>query len=470
MKSIRAGKGLGDSLYLRAIVAHFLRSGQRLKVRSDWPDVFRGLDVEVAPFSRQVDITAHYASRKGAIGTTQFEDCCLSAGLKEPVRLGIDDWEVTNPALVARLRAAGRPIAVVQLPRAPMGRTDGFGAEVLPDCRVIQRLLNELKPTHTIVQVGAGTSLFDLQGVDIDLANRTSVAELIDVASAADCFLGYPSFLVPLAESFGRPAMFVWSRRGLNARQVYVRQITPQKVLHMPTSQYVIDEAQASPAFIDREQARAMFAGKHVALVGSGPGVMGNRSGFIDSHDLVVRVNNYKLFPETGKRVDVFYSFFGVSIKKTADELKRDGVKLCMCKCPDAQFIESAWHRRNGKMNGVDFRGIYQARANFWFCDTFVPSLVDFRAHFDLLGGHVPTTGFSAILDILSFEPKSLYLTGFDFFASGVHNVDEKWRRKNDADPIGHVPRAERAWLAANLDRHPIRLDDALAEQMKAAA
>ena len=84
--------------------------------------------------------------------------------------------------------------------------------------------------------------------------------------------------------------------------------------------------------------------GRRVALVGSGPGVLDNRPGFIDSHDVVVRVNNYKLSPAAGARTDVFYSFFGSSIRKSVEELKRDGVDLCVCKCPNAQFMQSAWH------------------------------------------------------------------------------------------------------------------------------
>lgn len=206
--------------------------------------------------------------------------------------------------------------------------------------------------------------------------------------------------------------------------------------------------------------------GRSVAVVGSGPGVLSNAPGAVDSHEVVVRVNNYRTGKQAGFRTDVFYSFFGSSIKKTAAELKRDGVKLCMCKCPDAKIMESRWHRQHGKANGVDFRMIYAARAGWWFCDTWVPSLAEFMAHFNLLGGHVPTTGFAAILDVLAYKPRSIYVTGFDFFASRLHNVDEPWRPRNLSDPIGHVPELEQAWLAANLSKHPIRLDPALSELM----
>jgi hypothetical protein len=214
--------------------------------------------------------------------------------------------------------------------------------------------------------------------------------------------------------------------------------------------------------FCDKETVRRAIEGKTVALVGSGPGVMDNEPGFIDSHDVVIRISNYKLFPETGKRTDIFYSFFGNSILKSAQELQRDGVYLCMCKCPNAKFIESPWHERNGKQNGIDFRYIYRNRANWWFCDTYVPTVEEFLVGYELLGKHIPTTGFAALLDVLSCEPESLYMTGFDFFESRMHNVNEPWRSVNKDDPIGHVPEVERAWFIANHNKYPIQLDRTL--------
>lgn len=202
-------------------------------------------------------------------------------------------------------------------------------------------------------------------------------------------------------------------------------------------------------------------------MVGSGPGVLGNGLGFIDGHDVVVRVNNYKLGQAAGFRTDCFYSFFGTSIKKTKLELKRDGVTLCMCKCPNAHAIQSDWHVRNRKMIGVDYRPHYERRETFWFCDTYIPTVDEFLVTFDLLGGHVPTTGFAAIYDVLSFDPAAVYLTGFDFFRSKIHNVNEPWRDNNADDPIRHVPEKELEWLACNFDRYPITCDKALSEAIK---
>lgn len=217
--------------------------------------------------------------------------------------------------------------------------------------------------------------------------------------------------------------------------------------------------------FIDSRDLRERFAGRSVAIVGSGPGVLQNPPGLVDSHDVVVRVNNYRCTGEaTGRRTDVFYSFFGSSIKKTAAELRADGVTLCVAKCPDAKFMESEWHRRNGKPHGVDFRYIYRQRRDFWFCDTYIPPLEEFLASFELLERHIPSTGFSALLMVLAQEPAAVFVTGFDFFASRIHNVSEPWRPGNPDDPIGHAPHLERRWLAKHRDR--VTMDSTLAEIM----
>lgn len=250
MKTIRGGMGLGDALYVQAIVRHLTQRGQNLRVNTAWPDVFRHLGVETAPFSRQgVDILAHYSTRKGIEGTTQFEDCCASAGISEPVDLRID-WPTRADSFDER------PMVLVQLPRAPMGRSDGFGAELLPDCRQIQRAIDVLLGQATIVQVGSGKALHQFKGIDHDLTNRTTIPQLFDLAAACTAMLGYVSFFVPLAESFSKPSLLVWSKRGLKSPHRYIRQITPQKILHKRSSAAILDTAQ--PDEIE-EAARALL-------------------------------------------------------------------------------------------------------------------------------------------------------------------------------------------------------------------
>jgi hypothetical protein len=205
--------------------------------------------------------------------------------------------------------------------------------------------------------------------------------------------------------------------------------------------------------FVEFSEARERLQGKRIAIVGSGPGCAENAPGFIDGHDIVVRANNYKVGAGQGKRCDVHYSFYGNSIRKGAGELVADGVTLCMCKLPNSQPIDSAWHRAREKFAGIDYRYIFEARKSFWFCDTFIPDDERFLAKFELLENHQPTTGFAAILDVLECEPASVYVTGFDGFQSGVHNVDERWKPGDPTDPICHRPDLELAWLKANRNR-----------------
>lgn len=245
MISIRGGSGLGDAIYLQSIARALIEMGETVEACSDWPDVFAPLGdrVKVSPFRRHpVDHNAHYSMRRGVAGTSQFEDCCIQAGLGRNVefRLG---WQVRNASVLDRLsNPHGLPVVVVSMPRAPFGRDDGFGVEFLPNCHRIQQAINMLRGRALTVQVGKGEAAFEFRGIDLDLANETNVSDLLDVASLAAGFLGFCSYIVPMAEAQEKPGLFVWSRRGLQSRHLVVRQMTPEKILHRRSSAFVIDD------------------------------------------------------------------------------------------------------------------------------------------------------------------------------------------------------------------------------------
>ena len=94
------------------------------------------------------------------------------------------------------------------------------------------------------------------------------------------------------------------------------------------------------------------------------------------------------------------------------------------------------------------------------------PGLVQASAAQEPLG--YDRTQSLTTLDILDCQPRSVYLTGFDFFTSGVHNVNEKWKPGDPTDPIGHRPEMELAWLAANLENYPLSVDGKLAVLIRA--
>ena len=234
--------GIGDAIYLAAVVRHLVAGGQRLEVCTAWPEVFAAYAdfIRLSPFRRSpIDVLAHYSRRRNW-RTRQFEDVCIQAGIKEAVDLRLD-WTVTDTALTQRLLSDGRPIVCVQLPRSPMGRTDGVGLELLPDCRRLQEVIDRLDRRALLVQVGAGRPMFKFSGIDVDLRDETTVSQLIDVASVSSGMLGYVSFIVPLAEALLKPALLVWSKRGLRSSTGFVRQITPAKILERASSLHVVD-------------------------------------------------------------------------------------------------------------------------------------------------------------------------------------------------------------------------------------
>lgn len=247
MIAIRGGSGLGDALYVQAVARHFVSQGHRVEacVHDKWAPVFRALGdkVTVSPFRRErIDVLAHYSTRRRIRETDQFEDCCITAGVGKGVELRLD-WEAVPGPLLEKLKAYRRPIVLLQLPRLPMDRRDGYGDELLPEFCVLQRAIGYLRQRGVvIVQVGAGAPLHRFDGIDVDLANATSVTELIDVASIADACLGYVSFLVPLSESLSKPALFVWSRRGLRSKNEIIAWLTPAKVLHGPLARAMTDD------------------------------------------------------------------------------------------------------------------------------------------------------------------------------------------------------------------------------------
>lgn len=241
IKRLRGASGLGDAIYLRPIAEHLQRSGELIRVLSDYPAVFTGSGLQVDPFAKRgADIVAHYASSKTNVLTSQFEDMCVNAHLREKIALRFD-WEVQNPALVAQMKreAAGRKIILVHGGREPMGRTDGFGADLLPEQDAVESVL-ELMREHFLVRIGSGASIYDLP-FDLDLQGMTSVSDVLDLGLHCDALVGQCSFIIPLAEVFDKPLLVVWAARGLASEKVFINSITPKKVLSKKTSTFVID-------------------------------------------------------------------------------------------------------------------------------------------------------------------------------------------------------------------------------------
>ena len=241
---IRAGAGLGDAIYLRAVVEELLRRGECLEVCTHYPELFADLDVKVEPFSREnIRTLAHYVDGKTNHETNQWQDICRRANVDAPLRI---ERKTGNEALVAEVRAfaAGRPVVLAHGGRVPMARKDGFGMGILPSKVVFDCVLEQLSDCY-VVHVGKpaeGDQVYTF-AANLDLSGQTKPSELLDLGAACDALVGQPSFVIPLAEVFDKPLLVVWGTGCLHAlNHYYLRAINPQKVLSKTSSKYVMDD------------------------------------------------------------------------------------------------------------------------------------------------------------------------------------------------------------------------------------
>ena len=242
MKRIRGGSGLGDSVYLRPVVDYFIRAGEPATVMSNFPDVFIGSGAKVEQFNRiNINVLAHYSLDRQNQNSTQFADMLRCAKLPPDVPLRFE-WSVRNKALVdgVRAAAAGRPVIIVHGGRTPFGRTDGLGAEILPERAAFDVAVRALRECFT-VRVGKGPSLYDIPARS-DLTDRTSVSDLLDLIMNCDGVVTQCGYPVPMAECLGKPLLAVWSARGLQSPNPTIASITPAKILSAKTSRFVMDD------------------------------------------------------------------------------------------------------------------------------------------------------------------------------------------------------------------------------------
>lgn len=164
------------------------------------------------------------------------------------------------------------------------------------------------------------------------------------------------------------------------------------------------------------------FKGKTVLVLGSAKCVGLLKPDFMDTFEIIVRCNNYKIF-NACTRTDVYYSFLGGSIKKSMDDIVKDGAKFVFCRCPDMNFAAHV----NGKYipgKSFDARPVYEQRKNWFKLPYYIQTYKNYRRNYALCD-RLLSTGVSAIIDVLRYDPARLFVAGFDFFTTLIHNVDE---------------------------------------------
>lgn len=176
-----------------------------------------------------------------------------------------------------------------------------------------------------------------------------------------------------------------------------------------------------------------------VAVVGNGPSALDYPLGRrIDDCDKVVRINNYRLSAQwtkyIGSQTDIFASnLYTRDVKKTRAELVSDGVTQIWATIPkgtrfshwDSDWQAAELQYRGFPIASIDWRSFVTLNAHsgkggeLLYAAACSLGGLGFR----FVGGLMspPTSGLVAILKAIELRPKTIMLTGFDFFTA-VHS------------------------------------------------
>jgi hypothetical protein len=158
-----------------------------------------------AGFSLRHKLVGRYAHFEGM---DQFSICCRRAGIAEAVKLDLR-WKVANRGLVERIRrkAAGRPVLVYQ----PRKRNNEMSPEPTPFYAWVRKRSDCYR-----VRVGHPKYVESVVSeCELDLFGKTEVADILDVATAADLFFGDLCYLGIVADALGKPSVCMLSRQAI---------------------------------------------------------------------------------------------------------------------------------------------------------------------------------------------------------------------------------------------------------------
>lgn len=248
MIQLKAAAGLGDAIYLRAIALHLAGRGKDVEIFTPWRDVFSDLPVRVRSYS-EITGDEDWNNAKACLhcrildAPDVFSMACLQAGVMGPVPFRLD-WKVRNVELVARVKreAAGRKILMFQ----PLKVARNLNEQLSRPNPAAYAEAIEAREDHFRVMVGHPRFVQDMNlPHELNLMGQTSVADLFDIATAADTFFGEPSYIPTLADALGKPHTCMFSRRAIESGRTHIRNLKPDRLFHRPHLATVLyDEAE----------------------------------------------------------------------------------------------------------------------------------------------------------------------------------------------------------------------------------
>ena len=166
-----------------------------------------------------------------------------------------------------------------------------------------------------------------------------------------------------------------------------------------------------------------LVEGKRIAVVGPAHYLTGKSQGsFIDDYDIIVRINQFTvkkdLYTDYGSRTDIMFHNCGkigtIGLKEQVEQNPGELDKLKMVVCP---IIKADHSETNFHLWPDDH--ISACAYNFQTINTEIPFYwIGVRNYLQVYRviGCQPYTGVMAIITLMHYPIKELYITGFDFY------------------------------------------------------
>jgi hypothetical protein len=186
---------------------------------------------------------------------------------------------------------------------------------------------------------------------------------------------------------------------------------------------------------------------KCIALVGPAESIIGTKKGeVIDKFDLIVRLNKSipvpsKLHEDIGKRTDIIYNSLN-----TTDFPGENNLNPRLYKKYGVSFVCSSYPFNHNIFHDDIANYVYKYKFEI---PLKVMDDLKFR-NFEKLLGTRPYTGTCAIMDLLSYPIRYLYITGLDFYHTKYYNeyrIISKSNQKHTKHNTIHKARPQLEYL-----------------------
>jgi hypothetical protein len=182
---------------------------------------------------------------------------------------------------------------------------------------------------------------------------------------------------------------------------------------------------------MNRDRFSEYLKDKSVCLVGPAPSIkeLGNQKEFIDSHDIVVRINKSlpvpkTLFESSGTKTNILYNCLNVDPESGGYlhiPYLEEEIEWLACPYPNKAPFSGDIQR---------FIGANSDRINFTYFDLRYYNELETKMKTR------PNSGVLTILDLLSHDIRSLHITGITFFRGGYVN---EYREYNEQQVLARM-------------------------------